>query len=75
MPVSAGESGGLVRDVLLRDGSTLRLEAPVPADFDQIKAYYDGLSEESRYLRFHGAGRRDIVARRLRRRVALIGLR
>ncbi len=73
MPVSAGESGGLVRDVLLRDGSTSRLEAPVPADFDQIKAFYDGLSEESRYLRFHGAGRSDIVVRRLRRRVALMG--
>ena len=60
---SAGASQSLVRDVLLRDGSTLRLQAPTPADFDDIKAFYDGLSPESRYLRFHGFGRTDIAAR------------
>ena len=32
-------------------------------DFDDIKAFYDGLSPESRYLRFHGFGRTDTVAR------------
>src|SRR5512142_3031159 len=53
----------LVRDVLLRDGSTLRLQAPSPADFEDIKAFYDGLSPESRYLRFHGYGRTDFAAR------------
>jgi acyl-CoA synthetase (NDP forming)/GNAT superfamily N-acetyltransferase len=53
----------LVRDVLLRDGSTLRLQAPTPLDYEDIKAFYDGLSSESRYLRFHGFGRADIVAR------------
>ena len=53
----------LVRDVLLRDGSTLRLQAPTPVDFDDIKAFYDGLSPESRRLRFHGFGRTDTVAR------------
>ena len=53
----------LVRDVLLRDGSTLRLQAPEPADYDDIKAFYDGLSSESRYFRFHGYGRTDAVAR------------
>jgi acyl-CoA synthetase (NDP forming)/RimJ/RimL family protein N-acetyltransferase len=53
----------LVRDVLLRDGSTLRLQAPTPMDFDDIKAFYDGLSSDSRYLRFHGFGRTDAVAR------------
>ena len=52
-----------VRDVLLRDGSTLRLQAPTPADFGDIKAFYDGLSPESRYMRFHGFGRTDTVAR------------
>jgi hypothetical protein len=36
----------LVRDVLLRDGSTLRMQAPTPVDFDDIKAFYDGLSPE-----------------------------
>jgi acyl-CoA synthetase (NDP forming)/GNAT superfamily N-acetyltransferase len=53
----------LVRDVLLRDGSTLRLEAPTPLDYGDIKGFYDGLSSESRYLRFHGLGRTDILAR------------
>jgi acetate---CoA ligase (ADP-forming) len=53
----------LIRDVLLRDGSTLRLQAPTPVDFDDIKAFYDGLSPDSRYLRFHGFGRTDAVAR------------
>ena len=53
----------LVRDVLLRDGSTLRLRASTPLEFEDIKAFYDGLSPESRHLRFHGYGRTDIVAR------------
>jgi acetate---CoA ligase (ADP-forming) len=46
----------LVRDVLLRDGLALRLEAPGPADVAEIKQFFDSLSAESRYLRFHGAG-------------------
>jgi len=51
--------------VLLRDGSTLRLRSPTPVDFEDIKAFYfyDGLSPDSRYLRFHGFGRTDVVAR------------
>jgi acetate---CoA ligase (ADP-forming) len=53
----------LVRDVLLRDGLTLRLQAPTPTDYDDIRAFYDGLSPESRHFRFHGFGRTDIVAR------------
>jgi len=62
---SASEDGPrlLARDVLLRDGSTLRLQTPVPSDFGDIKAFYDGLSPESRYLRFHGYGRTDFAAR------------
>jgi acyl-CoA synthetase (NDP forming)/RimJ/RimL family protein N-acetyltransferase len=63
MLASTPESRPLVRDVLLRDGSTLRLQAPTPADFDDIKAFYDGLSPESRYFRFHGFGRTDTAAR------------
>jgi acetate---CoA ligase (ADP-forming) len=60
----ASEGGPrLVRDVLLRDGATLRLQAPVPPDFGDIRAFYDGLSPESRYSRFHGAGRIDAAAR------------
>jgi acetate---CoA ligase (ADP-forming) len=63
MVASAPESQPLVRDVLLRDGTTMRLQAPTPADLDDIKAFYDSLSPESRYLRFHGSGRTDLVAR------------
>ncbi|HYN52457.1 MAG TPA: GNAT family N-acetyltransferase [Thermoleophilaceae bacterium] len=63
MVASAPEPQPLVRDVLLRDGSTLRLQSPTPVDFDDIKALYDGLSPDSRYLRFHGFGRTDTVAR------------
>ncbi len=59
---SEGQPQPLVRDVLLRDGSTLRLQAPTPADFGDIKAFYDGLSPESRYFRFHGYGRSDFAA-------------
>ena len=59
-------SGGerLVRDVLLRDGSTLRLRAPGPEDVEAIAAFYDALSPESRYRRFHGFARTDTAARR-----------
>ncbi len=53
----------LVRDVLLRDGSTLRLQAPGPAEYEDIRAFYEQLSPQSRYFRFHGMGRTDIVAR------------
>jgi acyl-CoA synthetase (NDP forming) len=60
---SASETARVVRDVLLRDGSTLRLQAPAPQDFDDIKAFYEGLSMQSRYFRFHGFGRIDTVAR------------
>ena len=52
-----------MRDVLLRDGLTLRLQAPTPADFEDIKEFFDGLSAESRYMRFHGSARTDIAAR------------
>ena len=41
-------------DVLLRDGSTLRLRAPSAADIDALVSFLDGLSRESLYLRFHG---------------------
>jgi acyl-CoA synthetase (NDP forming)/GNAT superfamily N-acetyltransferase len=63
MPVSPPEPGALVRDVLLRDGSTLRLQAPTPADYDEIKVFYDGLSPESSYFRFHGFVRTEMIAR------------
>jgi acetate---CoA ligase (ADP-forming) len=45
---------GLVRDVILRDGSTLRLRPPVHADAGKVLDFYRGLSEQSLYMRFHG---------------------
>lgn len=71
-------SAPLIRDVLLQDGSTLRLRTPTPDDLDEIKAFYDALSEESRYLRFHGYLRTEVAARAYAEangvdRVALIG--
>ncbi len=73
-----GASRALVRDVLLRDGSTLRLQTPSRVDFDEIKSFYDGLSWESKFLRFRGYPRTDLVARveadaSGAERVALIG--
>ena len=41
-------------DVILRDGSTLRLRAPAAEDADAVLEFFSGLSEHSRYLRFHG---------------------
>src|SRR6185437_14511391 len=48
------------------------------ADFDAIRDFYDALSPESRYMRFHGFGRTDGPARAYAEadgedRVALIG--
>ena len=63
MFASGGESERLVRDVLLRDGATLRLQAPTPADFEDIKEFFDGLSAQSRDMQFPGGGRTDPAAR------------
>jgi GNAT superfamily N-acetyltransferase len=41
-------------DVILRDGSTLRLRAPSARDAGAVAAFFRGLSEHSAYLRFHG---------------------
>ena len=43
-----------VRDVVLRDGTTLRLRPPTHADADDVLAFLRRLSPESLYLRFHG---------------------
>ena len=42
-------------DVLLRDGTTLRLRPPHAADVDEVLEFFSGLSERSFYQRFHGA--------------------
>ena len=43
-----------IRDVILRDGSTLRLRAPAAADADDLLAFFGRLSVGSLYRRFHG---------------------
>jgi acetate---CoA ligase (ADP-forming) len=53
------DSTRLVEDVVLRDGTTLRLRAPVTADGPALVAFFERLSPESRYLRFHGTRRVD----------------
>jgi acetate---CoA ligase (ADP-forming) len=40
-------------DVILRDGSTLRLRPPTPADSERLVAFFSALSLQSRYFRFH----------------------
>jgi acetyl coenzyme A synthetase (ADP forming)-like protein len=49
-------------DVILRDGSTLRLHEP--ADADALVEFFERLSPDSQHLRFHGARRvdRNLVA-------------
>lgn len=42
------------RDVVLRDGTTMRLRPPVAEDQGRVIAFLENLSDESRYLRFHG---------------------
>src|SRR5690349_18614753 len=41
-------------DVVLRDGSTMRLRAPEREDAEALLTFFRGLSEESLYRRFHG---------------------
>ena len=41
-------------DVILRDGSTLRLRAAVPGDAAALVEFFARLSAQSRYLRFQG---------------------
>jgi acetate---CoA ligase (ADP-forming) len=63
LPSSSLTARPLTRDVILADGSTLRLRAPGPEDYDDVKAFYDRLSPESRYMRFHGMVGTDTPSR------------
>jgi acyl-CoA synthetase (NDP forming)/GNAT superfamily N-acetyltransferase len=47
-------ASSVVRDVILRDGETLRLRAPGADAAPGLRLFLEGLSEHSRYLRFHG---------------------
>jgi acetate---CoA ligase (ADP-forming) len=46
-----------VRDVILRDGGTLRLRPPESVDQDELLAFFTRLKPESLYQRFHGMRR------------------
>jgi acetyl coenzyme A synthetase (ADP forming)-like protein len=50
--VSVTASGAV--DVILRDGGTLRLRPPGPEDAGALVEFFEGLSERSLFLRFHG---------------------
>src|SRR6476660_7963189 len=41
-------------DVVLRDGSTMRFRPPGKEDDAAMLAFFEGLSDQSLYLRFHG---------------------
>jgi ribosomal protein S18 acetylase RimI-like enzyme len=45
---------GDATDVILRDGSTLRLRPPIVEDSDALIVFFSELTDHSRYLRFHG---------------------
>ncbi len=51
MPSSLGPA----RDVILRDGGTLRLRPPGRADVEALVEFFSRLSPESIYQRFHGS--------------------
>jgi acetate---CoA ligase (ADP-forming) len=58
MPTFTGSpDGSHVRDVILRNGQTLRLRPPLTADADAVLDFFRGLDEASRYMRFHGTRR------------------
>ena len=59
------QDSGPAVDVILRDGATLRLRAPVEGDVPGLVEFFAALSMRSRFLRFHGladAGERRRVA-------------
>jgi acetate---CoA ligase (ADP-forming) len=54
LPARSDTATAVPVDVILRDGSTLRLRAPTDGDVGALIAFFERLSERSRYLRFHG---------------------
>jgi acetate---CoA ligase (ADP-forming) len=54
MSLTVDTTPSVLADVVLRDGSTMRLRPPVAADAADLVALFGGLSDQSLYLRFHG---------------------
>jgi acetate---CoA ligase (ADP-forming) len=52
--IDLGHHSDMAVDVILRDGSTMRLRAPVDEDVDALVSFFADLSVRSRFLRFHG---------------------
>src|SRR5512136_2622426 len=52
--IDLGHHSDMAVDVILRDGSTMRLRPPVDEDVDALVAFFADLSVRSRFLRFHG---------------------
>src|SRR5947209_10860483 len=50
-------ANALREDVVLRDGSTLRLRPTTPVDERALLAFFERLSADTRHLRFHGGVR------------------
>jgi len=48
-----------VRDVILRNGRTLRLRPPLPDDADAVLDFFRRLDDHSLYMRFHGTRKVD----------------
>ena len=59
MTATAGKPA--VVDVIIRDGRTVRLRPLRQTDSEALLAFYTALSQDSSYLRFHGARRIDRV--------------
>ena len=57
--LEADAVAAITTDVILRDGSTLRLRSPARNDAGALLAFFEGLSQRSLYLRFHGLPRVD----------------
>ncbi len=58
-------------DVVLRDGSTVRVRAMRPGDDRALLALFQSLSEESRWLRFLSVAKGDALAAEARREASL----
>ena len=54
LQASSSPAAAVAVDVILRDGSTLRLRAPARSDAGALISFFEGLSDQSLYLRFHG---------------------
>jgi acetate---CoA ligase (ADP-forming) len=63
----AGYPAHRIADVVLRDGSTVRIRPVLPSDTDALVELFEGLSDETTYLRFHA--RHRVTAKEVERHV------